>query len=299
VEQEIATARFQYDEVRVPSPAPSVADLLSMWKIHPDFEAVALLYDMNPQVALQGGFYGQERIHFIRIEPAPELAKAFSEGFLYKIHYDEQLMRSLLQSGEAIKRVAAGALSGPVSIETRSCISSAADDFGQILDHLNDGDQPLNHAMLSQVRGDADVLLKFLEQLATPGATVPPADMGTICLLAKDLQLKRERFPDTRGSTSGTFVPWPMVRVVVNTRDAVSGNPVRLLTIHSVPVALERSAYRGQEFANLSSPSEQLLPEADYVFWATKGQEPAVLGRREISIRNTRGSVSIDLAIKQ
>jgi hypothetical protein len=122
--------------------------------------------------------------------------------------------------------------------------------------------------------------------------------MGTICLLAKDLQLKRERFPDARGSTSGNLLPWPMVRVIVNTRDAVSGNPVRLLTVHCVPVALERSAYHGQEFASLSSPSEQLLPEADYVFWATKGQELVVLGRREVSIRNTGGPVSIDLAVK-
>jgi hypothetical protein len=296
--EELATVHFRFDEVSVPSPAPSVAALLTQWKIHPDFEAVALLFDMNPQVALQGGFYGQVRIRFIRIEPAPELAKAFSDGFFYKIHYDEELRHSLLQSGRAIQKLAAAALSSSVSDETRSCISAAEDDFGQILDHLKDGDQPLNHAMLSQVRGDADILLQFLERMTTPGATAPHADMGTICLLAKDLQLKRERFPDARGSTSGNLLPWPMVRVIVNTRDAVSGNPVRLLTVHCVPVALERSAYHGQEFASLSSPSEQLLPEADYVFWATKGQELVVLGRREVSIRNTGGPVSIDLAVK-
>lgn len=299
VEQETPTARFKFDEVSVSSPVPSIANLLSTQKIHMDSEAVALLFDLNPQVSPQGGFYGQDRIRFIRIEPAPESAKALSEGFLYKIHYDQELRHSLLQSGEGIKRAAGAALGSPASNGSRSCISSAANDLEQILGHVKDRDQPLNHAMLSQVGGDADLLQKLLERITGAGATVPPDDARTICLLADDLKLKSERFPDTRGGGPDTLVPWPMVRVIVNTKDAVTGKLVPLLTVHCKPVALERSAYHGQEFANLSSPSEQLLPEADYVFWATQGQEPAVLGRREVPIRNTGGPVSVDLAVKR
>jgi hypothetical protein len=298
LERKIGSIPFRFEEVRVSSAHPSVAGLLSGAKILPDFEAAALLFDMNPQLTISGGFHEQDRIRVIRIEETPELAKALSEGFFYKIHYDQELIDSLLQSNDTIQKMKTAASSSPASSDLKSCVSSAADDFEQIANHMKDGDQPLNHAMLSQVRGDGDLLLKSLDRITARGSPTTEADTATVCLVANDLQLKSERFLDARGSTQTTLSPWPMVRVIVNTKDAISGKPVSLLTIHCVPVALEGNVSQSQEFDGLSSPSERLLPEADYVFWATKGQEDAVLGRRVISVRNTGGPVAIDLGIK-
>jgi hypothetical protein len=288
------------DEVRIrSSPVPSIAQFLSARQIRPDVEAAALLFDMNPQVALRGGFSENDRIRFIRPQADPEIAKALSDGFLYKVHYDQRLRTSLLQLGEAIQHSRGAASRSPAAKESLGCISSAADDLEEVLNHVKDRDHPLNHAVLSQLEGDADILGSFLARIATPGTAASPEDRKSVCLLASDLKVKREHFSGTRDATSDTLVPWPMVKVVVNTKDATTGSLVKLLTVHYVAVALQKSAYRIHEFAQLSSPSEQLLPEADYLFWATKGQDPTLLGPRELQVRDTGSPVSIDLAIKK
>lgn len=297
LERKIAPLPFRF-EVQVPPSPPTVEGLLSGSKILPDSQAAALLFDLNPQLTISGDLHEQDRIRMIRIDGTPESAKALSEGFLYRIRYDQELIDSLLQSNDSIQSMKIAVSGGRASSDFKGCVASAADDFEQIANHMKDGDQPLNHAMLSQLRGDRDLLLRFAERITTTGFTTNVADTATVCLVAKDLQLKSERFLDARGSVHTKLSPWPMVKVIVNTKDAGNGKPVSLLTIHYVAVALEGNASQTQEFDRLSSPSERLLPEADYVFWATKGQENAVLGRRTISVRNTGGPVSIDIGIK-
>lgn len=305
-EQIVDQPLLSFPTIAVPGRVTSVRDLLFAFHVYADSDAIGLIYALNPDLTDSRALRPDEKIRIVQIGLTPEMEKALADGFMLKIHYEEGLINTLLSSREAVRKLTASAstLSGERFAEaslmrtTLDCVSSVSDDFAQIANHLEDRDQATNHEMLSQVRGDIELLSETLGRTTAPTVLVTSVTSRRICSIAKDLQIKREGFQDTRSATS-PILPWPVVRVVVNTKDASTGKPVSMLRIHYVPVALEGVEGQEQKFQTLSSPSERQIPEGDYVFWATMDQETKILGRVEISIRKTEDSKPLDIAVRR
>ena len=309
-EAEVATRQplFSFAAITVPPGIRSVQDLLLDSQVYADSDSIGLMLALNPDLRepLEPG----SQVRVLQIPRTPEITKALSEGFLFKVTYDARIIRDIVSSRESLRRLtqAASALTperfadSALRPAASDCVSSISGDFDQIANHLEDREQPTNHEVLSQVRGEVDLLKLTLSRVTQETATVTPADKNVICAVAKDLRVKQEGFENTRGSQS-TLLKWPQARVLVNTIDAVTHQPVPNLTVYYAPIALEDDARFTQPFAGLSSPAESPpLAEGDYVFWVAKdiGRSP-LSTRKPVQVRKTEDSkpLIVDILVKR
>jgi hypothetical protein len=252
---------------------------------------MALMYALNPD--LRDPLQASANVRIIQIPVTPEITKALSDGFLFKIYYDDRIMKELISSRERLRALSDGIsalaperYADPSLRQTAvNCMSSVSRDFDQIANHLEDRDQPTNHEMLLQVRDEVELVLRTLSWMTTGNGTLAAPDRDTICAVANDLQIKQRGFDNTRRDTSA-FLKWPEAHVIVNTFDSVTQKPVSKLTIHYAPEALQHDPTWTKQFPALTSPTESMLPEADYVFWATEdGVASPVSDRKPVSVR--------------
>jgi hypothetical protein len=285
-----------YPTIAVPANVGSVTDLLDASHILADSDAIALVYLLNPSLEKIDGLTHGQNLRTIQVQLPPEAEKAVSEGFHIKINYDERLITAILSRRDEVQKLA---LFPAETTEQRNCLESAARDANLITDHLEARDQPLDHQVLLQLTDDF-ALLAQLGQTLSGSASKHPDGSETACAVAADLALKRQGFESNGRDSSFSATRWPQVRVVVRTLDA-KGNPKSMLRVHWVPQALEHMEGREQQFPQLSTPTENLLPEADYVFYATQGDDHTVLGKVSVAVRRHEGSqpFTVDIQVTQ
>jgi hypothetical protein len=285
----------------------SVEDVLMARHICADADALGLIYAANPDLRDARALKAGETIRVPEIEAIPEAQHAISDGYAFKIYYDDRIIRELISLrrnlAEALENISkatpdALARSG-FDRATLKCTASIRDDFGQIADHLEDRDQPTNHEILTQLRGE----VKFVRgALSRADAVISAADQIRICAVAKDLTLKQASFNSERGPAA-TFQRPPMVLVRVNTyTEAAPHKLADMLRVHYAPEALQNDPSEVRPFPGLSSPTESQVPEADYVFWVTRDGDPSLLSKRVLlSVRRTESSqpLILDILVKQ
>jgi hypothetical protein len=306
------------DDVERPTPQPplriitttaspdihSIRELLVRRHLDPDSGAIGLMYALNPD--LSDPPRPGANVLMIEIQATAEAEKAISDGFLFKIHYDDKIIADLISSREDL-RLMAGTFSAlpperfadsSLRDATLNCISSISGDFDKIADYLADRDQPTNHEMLSQARDEVQLVLRALSQTTTNNVTVAAADKNTICAVANDLQIKKQFFEASEMAGESTLSSNPQADVLVNTFDSVTHQPVPMLTICYAPEALQNDPNWVKQFPNPSSPTEWRLPVADYVFWAIKfGDASPVSDRKPVPVRQTEESKPMTVGI--
>jgi len=302
-EREIPQPTLAFSNVARP-PTGSVRDLLLRIHVWPDSDAIALLYAVNPD--LHDPLHLPEQMHFIQIHSTPEIYAALSSGFLFRIHYDNQIVRAIVLARSDLRLVSDRASvlppdrfdDGPARQTILGCISSISNTLDQIVDALDARDQPTNHEMLLQISGDIELSSQTLERITRSPNSITHPDAASLCAVVKDLKVKQAGFASTRGIE---LSPWPQALVRVRTVNAQTGKPVSLLTIHFVPEALETLKRWDRVFPTLSSPTEWYLPEADYILWASQNENATPLGRVRISVRKNSGSqpMVVDIPVKQ
>jgi len=307
VERATPQPPLRFTTITVPPGIGSIRELLLRSHLYPDSDAIGLMYALNPDLRdpLQPG----TNVRNIQIALTPEAAKALSDGFLFKIYYDDKIIAALTSSrGKVLKLTAAISSLAPERFAepslrqtTLDCVSSISADFDRIADFLEDRHQPTNHEMLSQVLGDVELLLRSLGRITTEAGTVTADDKNATCVVANDLKIKEQGFEGATMGTS-TFLRWPEAHVLVNTVDSVTHRPLSMLTIQYAPAALQNDLTWVKSVFAPSSPTELELPEADYVFWVTKdgGGSPAS-NRMPASVRKTQDSkpVIVGIFVKQ
>lgn len=305
-EVSVRSAHLSFSTITVPAGVNSVEGLLSFLHFVSNSDALGLLYDSNPDLADVQAFKPGIRVRVLQIESTSENTRALAEGFQWKIRYDNQLITSIVAMRGKIQNLSASAastLSGNVStdaIVTReglACVSDVSKSFDRIVDHLEDRDQPMSHEMLSQVHADAMFLLQELTTLST----APPPDsfkenVGRVCKVSKDLEVKLKGFERQR--SEGSLPAWPEARVLTNTIDPGTGKLVQMWQVHYVAQALQDFPMQEHQLSVFSSPAEVRLPEADYVFWATKtGTTNASSDRVTVSVRMSQDSKPMQVEI--
>jgi len=305
-ERDVPQPPLAFPNIARPSTVHVLSELLLSIHVWPDSGATALIYALNPN--LRDPLRLPERVRIIQIHPTTQVEAALSTGFLLRIHYDDKIVQEIVSSRDNLEHLVGHVKGLPLQRfenasarqTTLNCISSISDDFGQIADGLQARNQPTNHEMLLQVRGDIKLLTQTLRRIATSSESITRTDARIICSVGNDLKIKQDGFDRTRGIDSSS-TPWPQALVRVRTINAQTGNPVHLLTVHFVPEALESLKQWDRIFPTLSSPTEWYLPEADYVLWAARSKNAASLGRVRISVRKAGDSQPfiVDIPVKQ
>jgi hypothetical protein len=280
----LAQASLTLTSINVGSDVASVQALLLRSHIYADADAVSLIYALNPSLRDAQSLKPGETIRIAEVVETQEVKSALLDGFLFKIRYDGQMIAKVVNLRSDVHDTFDA---HPIP----DCARSVTTDFDQIVDHLEDRDQPTNHEMLSQIGSEVELLLQKLKRAPGENRALTSADQATVCAVAKDLSLKRQGFDNSRGDTS-TFLRPPLARVLVNTYlNAAEHKAVAMLRIYYVPEALQDEPGEAKQFATLSSPAESELPEADYIFWAMKDGNPSPLSERiRVSVRRRSDS---------
>jgi hypothetical protein len=300
-EREIPQQGITITAIKRPAAVSSLSDLLLSLKIFPDSDAAALIDALNPGSDLRA-LASLESIRVLRVAPRTDAATALSEGYLYRVHYDDHLISWLIHEREPFSKLTSNASSLPLArfadsglqSQTLACISHGQYFFAQILDHLEDRIQPLNHEMLLQLEADIKLSSQTFERIGSSNSLVSPEDSSTLCKIAQDLSIKQKGFEMTRASDSG-FLSWPQVKILASTVDPATGRLVQLWTIHWAAEQLQDDPEQDHQLSVLTSTAQLQLPEADYVFWATKGASAS--GRRPVSVRVTTDSKPLEVQI--
>jgi hypothetical protein len=279
----------------------SLETLLLSLKIFPNSDAAGLIEALNPGKDL-GAVTPSETIRVLSVASDEKTAAALSAGFLYRIQYDELLVHQLLDQREPFRKRVAAFSSWPLEKfadsrlrePTATCISNGQFFFNQILDHLEDRIQPLNHQVLLQLRDDVALFSRILDQIGSSSQILESRDSEMLCKIAGDLSIKNKGFEAPRALGSG-FPSWPQVTIMATTIDSATGKPVQLWTIHWAAEQLQDDPEQDHPLSVMTSSVQILLPEADYVFWATKGS--AVSNRKPVSVRTTADSKPLPIQI--
>jgi hypothetical protein len=301
MEQPVRPEDISIASVKPGAQFSSLESLLLSLKIFPNSDAAGLIESLNPGEDL-GAVTPSETIRVLSVAPDEKAAAALSAGFRYRIYYDELLIHQLLDEREPVRKRVAAFSSWPVERfaesrlrePTAACISNGQFFFDQILDHLEDRIQPLNHQMLLQLRDDVALFSRILDQTGPSGRILDSRDSATLCEITGDLSIKNKGFEAARSLGSG-FPSWPQVSIMATTVDAATGTPVQLWTIHWAAEQLQDDPEQDHQLNVITSSVQILLPEADYVFWATKGA--AVSNRKRVSVRTTADSKPLPIQI--
>lgn len=294
--------------VKISPDIKSVQDLLTAHRIYPDSGAVGLIYALNPDLRDVYALTAGQDLRIPEIEPAR--GTDLPDGSAFKIHYDERLIHEIAAVRPSFSELlsAASTLTAKKAADVSAaeamieCVYTAFSSFSRIADHLQRGDQPTDHEMLLQVIDDINDLSQTVLRVAAPTTPATAADSTLICSVAKDLETKRLGFNEIKSDTP-VLLRWPEALVVVNTYDSATHSPVSRLKVHYALEALQGVPDRDHVFSQHGSPAESplALPEADYVFWATKeGSQVAVSDHVRVSVRKVEGAkpVAVDLLVR-
>jgi hypothetical protein len=267
----------------------TIQDLLLHNGIEPDVEALTLVYELNPQARKLSALTSGDTL----LIPAAEgplntrPATIIVDGDLKESlsHRVEHLKASYAQAQTSI----AGG-SGTIVRELEETIQTL--DFIR-LSILRRNGRPISRETLSQLDREALLLDTTLERVSANhvyDATVVKA----IKAVVMDVNIKAGAY--TQIAAGKTPDRWPECRVIVRT--AKRDGPVQNLRIYYVPEALRNDPGSYRPFDRLSTPTESMLPEADYIIWGAQDPEPTpVTNQHRLEARVTKGDIIVDLTL--
>jgi hypothetical protein len=272
-------------------------------RIVPNGDALGLIYDLNPSIydlsSVQPG-----KIPVPAIVGADTLT-ANASKFLFEIRTDAALKDELLASIELIQSLTKklqdvndsyfGTPQTTASIkeETRT-LSDSLDDIASA---ISEKFIPFPHEVVMQLHFEVQVLQDILKSMLAGPMSVDSLIQTRLSALSDDFDIKKRAFGETRGDS----IParWPSVSVVVKT--AKKGHvEVQDYRIHYVPPALKDVPESEKKFGQLSSPTKAVLPEANYIIWATSPEDSKqVSDDLVIKVRDDGSDQSYELRIHE
>jgi hypothetical protein len=149
-------------------------------------------------------------------------------------------------------------------LQSLNQIRDTVGDFGIV---VRDSDLPLSHSILRQLVAETSYISSVFS--AAPNQ-ISDDQRLRILQIRDDMILKRSNLNERR-DLAGRPMRWLDTLVKVNTfRAQGTREPVSNLRVCWVPEALFGIQEAEHPFPRVSSPTEEVLPEADYLFWAAK-----------------------------
>jgi hypothetical protein len=246
----------------------TIQELLRTNHIAPDVEAFTVVYQLNPSVTTLSDLnLSQIRLPIVR--GGPELVTLFGAGYIVALTVDSTTKAAFSQNVERLNGfVQDSSRLSAARFEDPSKASAAVVSLRLISDRLNRINErvvqrygrAIPSEVLRQLNGDA----RHLGDVLVSQQQIGPDGYAFIEAVRKDVEVKAQPFVEAAAGEAPSR--WPEVSVKVTT---VRGNhEISGLRILYVPEALSRYRDEFRSFGALTSPTKQVLPEADYCFWA-------------------------------
>ena len=282
----------------------TIADLLRRNGIFPNSDAMGIVYSLNPDLTQLSPLPEKVSIVLPNLKQTEEVNKALKEGFLASLTMDQKLKDDLTATWKSLQPLvmqvsALGAerFSQPEdSAKVVSALENTTESLHDMTIVLRENNRPLSHEILSQTYNDAKVLLAIAQQLAQPNQKLSREDQERILLIASDMDLKVRNLNEARGPNDSP-PRWRDIRVIVDVFQ--DQKPVPSLRVYYVPEALAGISDFIQQFSTLTSPAEQVLPEADYLIWATKENDTTTkTSQLKVQVRkSSEGAMHVQLTL--
>jgi hypothetical protein len=282
----------------------TISGLLRRNGIFPNNDAMAVVYSLNPDLTQLSPLSEKLSVVLPSLKQTDEVNKALKEGFLASLTMDQKLKDDLTATWKSLQplvmQISAFGSERFSQAEDKAKVTTALENTTESLHDmtivLRENNRPLSHEILSQTYNDAVVLLSIIQQVAQPGQKLSPGDENRILLIAADMDLKVRNLNEARGPNDSP-PRWRDTRVIVDVLQ--EQKPVPSLRVYYVPEALAGRNDFVQQFSVLTSPAEQVLPEADYIIWAAKENDTTTkTGQVKVQVRkSSEGAMHVQLTL--
>jgi hypothetical protein len=287
---EDATERSQLAAERViVKDGDTIHALLTARGIRPDVESFALVYEINPELETLDDLPSGGALTLPKFSPRTGVKQQIAAGCRAALTVDAKLKEEFDATVRSLPALAAKFRAGAADRPTSESVNNIVDTLEFIrLGILRRNGRPLSREAMEQLNAEASLLRSILLR--------PPATGGSLQVAAieRDIGVKKSRLVQIAAGAPPDA--WPRVRVVVQTlRD---GAPVPNLRVYYVPEALLGTRERLRSFDTLSTPTTRMLPEADYVVWAsTEADAKPVSNEHRLEVRRGQ-DIRVDLTVR-
>lgn len=272
----------------------TIGKLLRQMGIHPDGEALSVVYALNPGLEslspLAPGATivlpaAKERGTSGRPEIRLSIAAATKKALL-------TVSQTLGPVAEKVSSLPANRFSGP---ENREEVVGSLDEVRGYLDELNrrveEGARLFSPETLRQSLAEARLVQSLLEGFLRSGKALGDADRETIIAVSEDMNLKARSF-DAVGAQGDLPRRWRDVRVVVRVQGEGG------LRVYYVPRLLARSKDAVSQIPITGPEVSVRLPEGDYLVWAGRERDTAPsTAQVPVQVRKDR-EITVDLPLR-
>ena len=285
------TARLDTEVVTV-QPGDYVVSLLAGNGIRQDTTALALLYDLNPQLDDIRKIEVGEKIVIPTVEGNTALESALRRGYRIELLINHSVATQAL--GENTYEMK--------KLETK--LASLADerfDSPQDKTEIMKMIAEVQSALATLATPEEKIILS--RKVATQAAIEGDAIRSKLSeVIASDRKISMTDLQDIKASGENLIAIGRevsaggsgLVRTIIRTKSASNGEPVSLLTVWYAP---EGNRNRKSPCSEASSPSTEAIARGKYVFWATRGNE-IVTDEKPRAIRSYTKDIPVDLLVR-
>ena len=250
----------------------SLEKLLRANGVLPDIEALAVVYARNPEVN-SDSFRPGVTMFLPAVNGGERLTSVVKDGYLVELTLEKQLKDSFVKNVQAASLSAAELDSLDVALFSDESnrtdflgrVKRTVELFSNFREVIRNRTLPIGPELIRDLHGEAELLTSLIQRVVKK--EVKPADVATqLTMLEDDLSVRAELFRETKGPGRRPNRNREML-VKVEAFSLADGKELKRVRVYYVPIALKDVADEVREFLELASPTQTVLPEANYFMW--------------------------------
>lgn len=269
-------------------PNDQVVSLLAANGVRQDSSALALIYDLNPQLDDLSKIQVGEQINLPTVEGPWLLEKALNRGYRIVLVRNFLAMQTLADRNTEMRDLRATLTTLEDqrfgSAEDKATLLESLNDTSKALDILDDPKMIVSWKVAHQAATEGQLIRDQIKAALASGRPISGASLDAI---RGNLENLVALGAEIKSGGSG------LVRTTIRTNSAVDGEPVKQLTVWYAPQG-DRNQKR--PCSMVSSPSVEAIARGDYLFWATRGGD-VVTDEKPRKIRAATKDDPLDLPV--
>ena len=284
---DMQTARIEPEIVTVQR-GDRVVSLLAENGIRQDGQALALIYDLNPQVEDIRQIAAGQKLKLPEIEGSDSLEFALRNGYRVELLRNfavMQVVETRAQQVQQLESTLVGMTADRFATpRDKTEITGLLDETRKAMDAIKSPDKAVSLKVFQQASAEVAFILKNVSAAVESERAISVVELAQAKESAENLQALGE---EIKAGGSG------LVRTTIKTINARTGEPVGQLKVFYVPTADRNQRH---ECSQLSSPVTEAIARGEYIFWAMRGNEK-VSDDKERTIRKNTRDISLDIPI--
>jgi hypothetical protein len=277
--------------------------------IIPDGESLGILYLINPGID-EDSIKTNTTLQVPIIKKKEDTTTIYNEAYLVALTLDKEIKKDLIKEFsnlrnfmEQIATIQADQFGSSTDKEKFiQNVSFVAEKIEAFKVALMERTRPFSSEMIKQIYNEVKQINIIFNKLINDKKKLTNTEFEVIELINENMEIRMRALNEKKGP-SGLPSRCPEISVVVKTIDPKQDKKeIYNLRIYYVSRALWENRKDFEEsFDKLSSPTDRMLPEANYYIWAGKANDSTpVSDIKPLKVRKTEGIeiIEVELVIK-